>query len=93
MALQYKPVVFMPLDSADKVRDAIGKAGGGQIGKYSFCSFSSIGVGRFIPGEGANPTIGEIGILEQVQEERIEVLCDERLVDDIYCRYEEGASL
>ena len=83
MITKYKLVVFVPLDFADKVRDAIGSAGGGKIGNYSFCSFSSIGFGRFLPGEGANPNIGEVGKLEQVQEERIEVLCDATLVDSI----------
>ncbi len=83
MASKYKLVVFVPTDSADKVREAIGKAGGGKIGKYSFCSYSSLGFGRFLPGEGANPTIGQIGKLEQVQEERIEVLCDSQLVGNI----------
>lgn len=83
MLLKYKLVVFVPVDHADKVREAIGQAGGGQIGKYSFCSYSSLGFGRFLPGEGANPAIGKVGKLEQVQEERIEVLCDAKIVDDI----------
>jgi hypothetical protein len=66
----------VPLDHADKVRDALGKAGAGQIGDYSFCSFSSIGQGRFLPSEQANPHIGEAGTLETVEEEHIEVVCD-----------------
>ena len=40
MTTKYKLVVFVPLDSADKVRESIGNAGGGKIGNYSFCSFS-----------------------------------------------------
>ena len=71
---QYKLVIYVPLDHADKVREAIGQAGGGKLGKYSFCSFSTCGVGRFRPDEGAHPTIGEVGKLEQVEEERIEDL-------------------
>jgi hypothetical protein len=90
MTTKYKLVVFVPLDSADKVREAIGNAGGGKIGNYSFCSFSSIGFGRFLPGEGANPNIGEVGKPEQVQEERIEVLCDATLVDSIISAMKEA---
>lgn len=70
-----KIVVFVPLTHSDKVRDAIGEAGGGRIGNYTHCSFSAKGVGRFRPQKGANPSIGEIGKLEEVEEERIEFVC------------------
>lgn len=35
-----KIVTFVPVADADKVRRAIGGAGGGQIGEYSFCRFT-----------------------------------------------------
>ncbi len=70
-------VVNVPVDEADDMRDAIGKASGGKLGEYSFCSFSIKGTGRFLPNESANPTIGSSGTLEAVEEERIEVSCDE----------------
>ena len=69
----------MPESHADVVRDAMGKAGAGRIGNYTFCSFSSKGVGRFLPGENAHPAIGEVGKLESVEEERIEVVCEKDL--------------
>ena len=78
-----KIVVYVPEANANKVRDAIGKAGGGKIGNYSFCSCSSKGVSRFRPGEGANPTIGAVGKLEEVIEERIEVTCSRELVVEV----------
>ncbi|NTW46484.1 MAG: hypothetical protein HGB18_05610 [Candidatus Moranbacteria bacterium] len=77
----YKLVTFVPVPNADAVRDAMGKAGAGRIGNYSFCSFSSRGTGRFLPGDGANPTIGEVGRPEAVEEERIEVLVTEETID------------
>ena len=70
-----KIAVFVPLTHADKVREAIGKAGGGVIGNYDSCSFSSKGVGRFKPNEKANPHIGNVHKLEAVEEERIEFVC------------------
>ena len=70
-------VVNVPLDEADAMRDALGEAGGGKLGDYSFCSFSIKGLGRSLPGESANPTIGTPGQLEVIEEERIEVSCDE----------------
>ncbi len=75
-----KIVVTVPVGSADKLRQAIGEAGGGKMGNYSFCSFSVRGVGRFLPGDGAHPAIGEVGKPEEVEEERIEVNCADELV-------------
>ena len=42
-----KLVVFVPLSHSDAVRKALGEAGAGRIGNYDFCSFSSLGTGRF----------------------------------------------
>jgi len=71
-----KIVTFCPLKNADAVREALGLAGAGQIGEYSFCSYSVIGKGRFTPSENAHPHIGEVNTPEIVEEERIEVVCD-----------------
>ena len=71
-----KVVVYVPDAHADAVRQAIGEAGGGIIGNYTFCTFSSLGTGRYMPGAGANPMIGSIGVHERVEEERIEFTCN-----------------
>lgn len=71
-----KIVSFVPVESADAVRKALGEAGTGVIGEYSFCSYSVTGTGRFMPTENAKPHIGSAGKLEEVSEERIEVTCD-----------------
>lgn len=78
-----KIVVFVPLDYTDAVRDAIGRAGAGKIGNYSFCSFSAQGTGRFMPGKGAQPAIGELGKFESVEEERIEFVCPKALIKQV----------
>ena len=78
-----KIIVFVPETSADLVRKAIGDAGAGKIGNYSFCSFSSKGVGRFLPEKGAHPSIGEVGRLESVEEERIEVVCSREKLKEV----------
>ena len=71
-----KIVVFVPEENADEVRQALGEAGAGKIGEYSFCSYSIKGVGRFKPSDSANPHIGSAGKIESVDEERIEVACE-----------------
>lgn len=70
-----KLVVTVPVSHADLVRDAIGKTGLDHVGNYGYCSFSTKGFGRFLPLDGASPAIGEIGTLEMVEEERIEISC------------------
>ncbi len=67
-----KVVVFVPDAHAEAVRNAIGEAGGGKVGNYSFVTFSSAGIGRFRPEVGSNPNIGTLGKLETIEEERIE---------------------
>ncbi len=78
-----KIVVFVPESHSEIVREAMGKAGAGKIGNYTFCSFSTKGLGRFKPMEGAHPTIGKVGTLEKVEEERIEVVCERSKLADI----------
>jgi dinuclear metal center YbgI/SA1388 family protein len=70
----YKLAVFCPVEHADELREVLARSGAGAIGDYSGCSFTSTGTGRFTPSTGANPFIGEIGKMEEVAEERIEVV-------------------
>lgn len=78
-----KLVVFVPEENADDIREALGKAGAGKIGNYSFCSFSIKGVGRFKPLKGADPHKGSVDEMELVNEERIEVACEKDQVNEI----------
>lgn len=78
-----KIIVFVPETHADIVRKAMGDAGAGKIGNYSYCSFSSKGVGRFLPGTGASPAIGEVGKFEEVAEERIETICERAILANV----------
>ena len=71
-----KIVTFVPTENTDEVRMALGEAGAGKIGEYTFCSFSTPGKGRFTPGRSSNPHIGKKNQHEIVEEERIEVVCD-----------------
>ncbi len=83
MAAFVKLVVTVPVTDGDAIREAVGKAGCGKIGEYSFCSFSSIGTGRFLPGTHAHPTIGTVGVPTEVAEERIEFTCEASKLESI----------
>ncbi|WP_227395128.1 Nif3-like dinuclear metal center hexameric protein [Jeotgalibacillus aurantiacus] len=69
-----KLIVFVPGTHEETVRSALAEAGAGQIGDYSDCSFTSNGTGRFKPGAGSDPFIGTSGVVESVEEVKIEVI-------------------
>lgn len=59
----------------DPVLKAMGEAGAGVLGEYTFCSFSNAGTGRFLPGAGATPHVGGVGEINQALETRVETFC------------------
>jgi len=69
-----KLFTFVPVEFAEKVRNAIFAAGGGEISDYSECSFNTEGQGTFKPGEGTNPFSGNIGERKLENEVRIEAI-------------------
>lgn len=92
MSSGYKIVVTVPENEADKLREVIGNSGGGKVGNYTHCSYSVKGTGRFFPIQGANPVIGEVGKLEEVTEERIEITCDRENVKAVVAAIKEAHS-
>ncbi len=74
-----KWVVFVPPANADVLRAALFDAGAGEIGDYSHCSWSVTGIGQFLPRDGASPAIGTVGVVEQVGEDRVEVIAPARI--------------
>jgi len=78
----YKLVVFIPVESAAKVSNAVFAAGAGAIGNYSHCGFQAEGQGSFLPLKGAKPAIGKKGKLQQVPEIRFETVVPAEKLDD-----------
>lgn len=76
-------VITVPETHADIVREAMGRAGAGKIGDYSYCSFSSKGIGRFMPTKEANPHVGKADVLEEVVEERVETVCSRAVLEHV----------
>jgi dinuclear metal center YbgI/SA1388 family protein len=74
-----KWVIFVPQANADALRAAIFAAGAGHIGDYSHCAWSVTGTGQFLPEDGATPAIGNVGAVERVVEDRIEVVASIRV--------------
>ncbi len=80
---KYQIVVFVPRPDLGVVQQALWKAGAGQIGEYSECSFHIPGTGTFRGSATTHPTIGTPGQLEHVDEIRLEVLCQQNVLADV----------
>lgn len=78
-----KVVVFVPESDLNRVADALFAAGAGHIGEYRECSFRLAGIGTFFGSDAANPTIGQKGRREEVQEWRLEAVCPANKVDTV----------
>ncbi|WP_054692940.1 Nif3-like dinuclear metal center hexameric protein [Syntrophomonas palmitatica] len=79
----FKIVVFVPVSHAEMVREAMSRAGAGYIGNYSDCSFRVRGTGSFRPGADAHAYIGTPGILEEVDEYRLETIAYRKDINTI----------
>lgn len=66
--------VYVPNDYAEAVKNALFKAGAGNIGFYDECSFAIKGNGTFRPIEGSNPFTGTQNIRENADEQMISVI-------------------
>jgi hypothetical protein len=75
--------VFVPEDYKEVVKSAMFEAGGGRMGHYDSCCFEHAGVGQFRPLEGSHAFMGQIGEIEKVREVKIEMICEERLFEEI----------
>ena len=78
-----KLVVFVPPEALDAVRDALFAAGAGRIGDYERCSWYTRGTGTFFGGEAANPSVGEPGKEERVEELRLETVFPEERQEEV----------
>lgn len=82
--------VTVPKENAEELRKAICDAGAGVIGDYTYCTSNSITKGTCIPNNQANPYIGEKEILEVVEEEKIETVCDIKILKQVLKKLREA---
>ncbi|HBK82680.1 MAG TPA: Nif3-like dinuclear metal center hexameric protein, partial [Flavobacterium sp.] len=70
-------------ENAEKIRNAMFRAGAGKIGNYEDCSFSSQGTGTYRGNEDSNPEIGAKFEFITTQEIKIEVTFEKHLKSKI----------
>lgn len=69
-------IVTVAPDEVETVLDAIASAGGGVIGEYTHCAFTTTGQGRFKPSAAASPHVGQRNTINSEPEVRIETFCE-----------------
>lgn len=67
--------IFIPCTHLDVLREALRSAGAGAMGHYDSALSYSMVKGCWRPLFGANPHDGEIGILTEADEYKVEVCC------------------
>lgn len=76
----YKLAFFVPESHLEPVKNAVFDTGAGRIGHYDHCCWQVKGQGQFRPLEGSHPHIGSHDQLETVEEYRVELVCEDKLI-------------
>lgn len=74
----YKLCFYVPDSHVEIVKQAVFAAGAGHIGAYDSCCWQVLGQGQFRPLAGSQAFIGQQGLIEQLEEWKVElVVADE----------------
>lgn len=69
-----KLIYYVPESHLESTKQAIFAVGAGGIGNYEDCVWQVKGMGQFKPVNGANPFLGQLYELEQLEEWRVETI-------------------
>lgn len=75
--MNYIITFYVPTDACDIVKKAMFAAGAGSQGNYDNCCWQVLGQGQFRALQGSQPAIGQQDELTQIDEFRVEMLCNE----------------
>ena len=76
----YKLSFFVPPSHLESVKEALFNAGAGKIGDYEHCCWQTLGTGQFRGLPSSEPYLGKKGHLEQVEEYKVELVCEDDLI-------------
>lgn len=77
----YKLSFFVPEADLEKAKCAIFAAGAGKIGDYDQCCWQTKGIGQFCPLAGSTPHIGQQDTLNQLEEWKVEMVCEDQFIE------------
>ena len=78
----YKLCFYVPESHLETVKSALFGAGVGRIGDYDSCCWQTLGTGQFRPLQGSQPYIGQTGEVEQLPEFKVEMVCEDGLIEE-----------
>ncbi len=78
----YKLNFYVPQDAKESVKEALFALGVGRYNNYDRCSFETLGMGQFRAINNANPAIGSLHKLEKIQEYKVEMICEAKLIKE-----------
>lgn len=79
----YKICFYVPETHLEEVKNALFAKGAGKLGHYRCCAWQCLGEGQFMPQEGSKAFIGEQNRLEKVAEYKVELLCQDELIETV----------
>jgi hypothetical protein len=74
---------YVPASHLEQVKAALFAAGAGRIGNYDSCCWQALGQGQFRALDGSQPYLGQQGKVETVEEYRVELVCEDRLLREV----------
>ena len=79
----FKLAFFVPDSHVEAVKNAVFAAGRGRIGAYDSCAWQVLGQGQFRPLNGSQPFLGQTGVVEVVEEWKVELVVDDFLIEQV----------
>ncbi len=79
----YKIYFYVPESHLEEVKQAMFAKGAGKFANYDSVAWQTLGKGQFRPLENSSPHIGEQGLISQVAEYKVELICEEIVIKDV----------
>ncbi len=79
----YALAFYVPESHCEEVKKALFDKGAGRYDKYDSCAWQVKGEGQYRPLEGSDPFLGTQDTIERTSEYKVEMICDESVVEDV----------
>jgi hypothetical protein len=81
MASAYILAFYVPIEHAERVKQALFELGVGKLGHYDCCAWQTEGMGQFRALEGSQPFVGAQGEIHQEPECKVEMFCSASIIN------------
>lgn len=79
----YQLIVYVPESHVEPLKTALFDAGAGCLGNYDSCCWQTLGQGQFRPLDGSAPYVGQRGVVEVVNEYRLEMVVADAVIRQV----------